>query len=326
MKKILCIILMGCLMASAVGCSSDSQTTDGKAADELGISREEKDEKNEDNDEKDNDKSEKDGKNEEEQKDDNDTEIDKGIKTEDMHVYDEAELFDEAKLDDINSYCAWLAKTFKINVAVATTSDIGDSEPSDYAKHVYESNYSGDGILFLINNDTGNDYFYRRGVPSKFISDSNIQMLFSEISPMLAMEDYSAAAGLALEEAEERLPQYFTDRTGNIEKDTISELNKHIEENAGENSINVYYVVGIGDDSIEDFAKKRFEMFYDDSENAAMLVINGENGENFLNTSGSMKYLEESSSDINKAVKSCYSKNNGMDLENAVKKFMGFVE
>ena len=41
-----------------------------------------------------------------------------------------------------------------------------------------------------MNNDTGNDCFYRKGFPSKFITDSDIEMLFAEISPMIVTGDY----------------------------------------------------------------------------------------------------------------------------------------
>lgn len=306
MKKILCLLLICCLSVSAAGCTDKSKTTGGKAADELNVS--------DDNS----------SKNDSEEETSENRDID--IYTDNKYIYDAAGVFSDAQSDDINSYCAWISKTFKINAAVASTDDLGDSETADYAKNIYESNYSGDGILFLINNDTENDYFYRTGVPEKFISNSDIQMLFSEISPILALEDYSSAAELALEEAENLLPEYFTDRTGTLEKTEISAYNESIKEKAGENKINIYYVIGTGEQNIQDFAAERFEWFYETDENTAMLVINGENGENALCLSGSMNYLSENQNEIQKTVKSCYDKKEGMDLNKAVEQFLSFIE
>lgn len=307
MKKFLCLLIC-CLTVSAVGCSDKSKATNGKAADELNLS--------------DDGSSQYSSEEETSSKRSKDIDVDTDYK----HIYDDADVFSDAQSDDINSYCAWLSKTFKINAAVASTDDLGDSEPADYAKNIYESNYSGDGILFLINNDTENDYFYRTGVPKKFISDSDIQMLFSEISPMLALEDFSSAAELALEEAENLLPEYFTDRSGTLEKQEISSYNDMIKEKSGQNNINIYYVIGTGEKDINDFAAERFKWFYDSDKNTAMLVINGENGENALCLSGSMNYLSESQSEIKKSIKACYDKKEGMNLDKAVEQFLSFIE
>lgn len=307
MKKFLCL-LMCCLTVSAAGCSDKSKTANGKAADELNLSDDNSSQYS----------------SEEETSSKRSKDID--VNTNYKHIYDDAGVFNDAQSDDINSYCAWLSKTFKISAAVASTDDLDGSDPSDYAQNIYESNYSGDGILFLINNDTENDYFYRTGVPEKFISNSDIQMLFSEISPMLALEDFSSAAELALEEAEKLLPEYFTDRTGTLEKQEISSYNDMIKEKSDGKNLNIYYVIGTGDQNIDDFAAERFKWFYDSDKDTAMLVINGENGENSLCLSGSMNYLSENQSEIKKAIKSCYNKKDGMNLDKAVEQFLSFIE
>ncbi|MBQ3566190.1 MAG: TPM domain-containing protein [Oscillospiraceae bacterium] len=303
MKKLLSLLIMCSFLTLSVGCSDDSEKTTANAPDELSSSAEN-------------------SKEEKETVENRTREVD----TDNTHVYDETMILTDGEYEDLNTYAAWLSKAFKINAAIVLTDDIGDSEPSDYAKHFYESNYSGDGVLFLINNDTNNDYFYRHGLPSKFISDSDVQMLFSEISPILALEDYVAAAERVLEEAELQLPEHFTDRTGSLDAEIITACNDYIKENSGANKLNVYYVFGTGDEKFTNFAKKRFAMFYEETDDIAMLVINGETGESRLNASGSMTYLLDSSSAISDAVKSCYSVAEGMDIEEAVKKFTAFAE
>ena len=302
MKKLMSLLLVCCFVTAFTGCSDDSQETDVSAVDELVSVTDEK------------------------QEDETLEQRTREIDTENTHVYDESLILTDSEYDALNEYTAWFAKTFKINAAIVLTDDIGENEPSDYAKNFYESNYSGDGILFLINNDTNEDYFYRRGLPSKFISDSDVQMIFAEISPMLVMGEYNAAAERVLEEAELSLPEYFNDRTGELEADEIEKYNNYIRDNSKNGKLNVYYVKGTGEDTIEEFATKRFEMFHEGGSDTAMLVIDGENGENYLYLSGDMGYLLTSRDEIYEAVKSCYTFENGMDLENAVKKFIGFVE
>ncbi len=303
MKKFLCLLLIFCMTITFVGCSDDEEKNIS-AVDELEVSEQSEKEKTEETLEN----------------------RDRNIDTDDMYVFDDSQILTNGEYDALNSQTAWISKTFKINAAVVITDDIGESSPADFSKKFYESKYSGDGILILINNDTNNDYFYRHGIVSKFISDIEVKMTLADISPMLALEDYVSAVGRMLETVEYFMPEFFTDRTGELESEEILSYNDYIKENTNSGTINVYYVKGIGEQPIEDFAKERFNMFYESNSDSAMLIIDGENGENYLCTSGNMNYLEESHSEIQLAVKSCYDKTKGMDLENAVKNFIEFVE
>ena len=225
---------------------------------------------------------------------------------------------------------AWLAKTFKINAAVVITDNIGDKEPDKYAEEYYNDLYSGDGILFLLNNDTNTDYIYRKGFPSKFIADDDIEMLFAEISPLLVKGDYMSAAKRVLETAELKLPEYITDKSGTLSKEEISELNGKLKDAAGENGLNVYLVNDIGEQSIEDYANEKFNDYYAVSSSSnAMLVINTANGDCFVCTSGSMGYLSDSQEDIQKAVRSCIKESDGkktLDCMSAVDKLLTFIQ
>ncbi len=304
-KKILFIVIFCCCVAFT-GCFEDIKTPESLASDELSSQSESP---------------------ESEQPSEKKLKArDREVDTEKEYVFDDADILSKGEYDSINTYTAWVSKAFKINAAVVLTDDIEDKEPADYAKDYYNKLYKGDGILFLINNDTNEDYFFRNGIPAEFISDSSVLMLFSEISPMLALEDYVGAAERALESAEIYLPEYFTDRSGILKKEEIVEYNAIIEGAAGDNSLNVYYVEGTAGDTLEKFSKKRFELFYEKDADAAMLIIDGNNGSSFLCASGNMSYLSDSKEELEKEIKSCYSKTDGVDLKTACEKFIGFVE
>lgn len=255
---------------------------------------------------------------------------DREINTDKDFVFDDAGVLSANELKNLNTYTAWLAKTFKINAAVVITDNIGDKEPDKYAEEYYSDLYSGDGFLFLLNNDTNTDYIYRKGFLSKFITDDDIEMLFSEISPLLVKEDYISAVKYVLETAEKKLPEYFTDKSGILSKEEISELNEKLKETAGENGLNVYLVNDIGEQSIEEYSNKKFIDYYaESSDSNAMFVINTANGDCFVCTSGSMGYLSDSQEDIQKAVKSCIKESDGkkiLDCMSAVDKILTFVQ
>lgn len=255
---------------------------------------------------------------------------DREINTDKDFVFDDAGVLSANELKNLNTYTAWLAKTFKINAAVVITDNIGDKEPDKYAEEYYSDLYSGDGFLFLLNNDTNTDYIYRKGFPSKFITDDDIEMLFSEISPLLVKEDYISAVKYVLETAEKKLPEYFTDKSGILSKEEISELNEKLKETAGKNGLNVYLVNDIGEQSIEEYSNKKFIDYYaESSDSNAMFVINTANGDCFVCTSGSMGYLSDSQEDIQKAVKSCIKESDGkkiLDCMSAVDKILTFVQ
>ncbi|MGN0614440.1 MAG: TPM domain-containing protein [Porcipelethomonas sp.] len=304
-------LLLCCIIAVLPACSGNSEETNGNAPDELSSQTAEDGEAGDSPQET-----------TEEQLKPRDREAD----TDSQYVFDDGGILSDGEYDSLNSYAAWLSRTFKINAAVVLTDDIGGSEPADYAKNCYESNYTGDGILFLINNDTKEDYLYRRGFTAGFMTDSETQMLFAEISPMLALGEYVTAAERVLEKAELSLPEYFTDRSGTLRTEEIAAYNDALEQAAGENSLNIYYVKGTGEEEMEDFAKKRFGVFYDSGADAAMLTVAADNGDVYLSASGSLEYMLDSKADIESAVKECYNEETGFDMAKAVERFIGFAE
>lgn len=245
----------------------------------------------------------------------------RAIETDGKYVYDDEKILTDGEFDALNSYVAWFSKAFKISAAVVLTNDIGDSTPEEYAASAYSDYCSGDGVLFLINNDTKEDYFYRNGLAAEYISDYDTEILFSVISPMLAMEEYVSAAERVLEEAELSLPEYISDRSATLDKDTVLECNEILKKASGENTLNIYYVLGTGTDKMEDFAQSRFETFYGSKTNTAFLVLDGNNGNNYLIASGELSFMSEKKAELEAEIKKCYTKKSGVDLKKACEIF-----
>lgn len=308
MKKLICAVLLCLIAAAFVGCNETKETNASVSdSDAEGQNADFSDESSK------------------EELKARDREID----TDKEFVFDEAGVLSDGEYDSLNTYTAWLAKAFKINAAVVITDDIEDKKPADFAEEYYSDLYSGDGILFLLNNDTNTDYVYRRGFPSKFISDSDVEMLFAEISPWIVKGDYVAAAERVLEMTEQKLPEYITDKSGKLSKEEISELSGKLKEAAGDNGFNVMLINSTGEQSVEDFAKEKFNEYYEKDSDSAMLVINTSDGDSFICTSGNMKYLSESQEDIQKAVKSCLKESDGeetVDCSAAVDKLLEYIQ
>ena len=304
MKKILLAAVLSALTIVSVGCSDSSK---GGAADQL-----EKGAPVEDAEPTDNISSDLKAR-------------ERSIETDGKFVYDDDKILSDGEYEALNSYTAWFAKAFKMNAAVVLTKDIGDSDPDEYAENFYNDNYDGDGLLFLINNDTNEDYIYRSGSVEEYLTDDKVDMLFPIISPMLAMEKYVSAAERVMEEAELSIPEYISDRSHTLDKDLMTECNDMLKDASGDNTLNLYYVLGTGNEKMEKFAKKRFDSFFEKDSDTALLVVDGENGENYLVASGTYSFMTEAKFDLEKDIKSCYKKTKGLDVKKATEIFIKYA-
>ena len=98
-------------------------------------------------------------------------------------------------------------------------------------------------------------------------------MLFAEISPLLVKGDYMSAAKRVLETAELKLPEYITDKSGTLSKEEISELNGKLKDAAGENNLNIHLTDTIGEQTMEDYAKEKFNEYYDKDSDLSLIHI-----------------------------------------------------
>lgn len=240
-------------------------------------------------------------------------ERDRTIDTSKEFVIDDAKVLSSSDYDALNEYTAWLSKTFKINAAVVIADDIGDKTAEEYTNDYYTELYGGsNGVMFLVNNDTGKDYILRKGAPSLFISDSDIEMLFSEISPLLVTGNYKDAINRTLELIELYLPEFAIDRTNKMSAEEITAVNDILSGASGEGeSLSMIFIGDIGEKEISDYAKEQSEKYFGDGESSVIMVVNTQSGEYYICSQGDMSSLEKNQSDIKDSVLGCITEKDG---------------
>lgn len=239
---------------------------------------------------------------------------DREVDTETEFVFDDAGVLSDEEYESINTYTAWVAQTFRINASVVITDNIEEKSPEEFAKEYYERLYDGDGVLFLLNNDTNYDCLYRAGTPARFISDEDVQMLFAEISPVIIMEDYIGAVSDVWELAEIKIPQCVTDLTGEIDNEILKSADEILKEADDSGVFHIIYLTDSGELSLSDFTKKKFEKFYGNDSDGVMLVVNTDTGKSGFMCKGEYSYLEKSVSDIKEDVVNCFIKDENGDV------------
>lgn len=248
--------------------------------------------------------------------------------TDSEFVFDDAGLLSNAEYKELNEYAAWLTETFKINAAVVTASDIGEKTSEEYTTDYYNELYGGsNGVMFLVNDDTGEDYLLRNGAPSLFISDSGIEMLFSEISPLLVTEKYSDAIQKTLEYIELNLPEFAVDRTNKLSKEDILNINEKLSKACGGGeSLSMIFIGDIGDKKLEDYAVEQADKYFKDSSDAALMIVNTETGEYHICAQGNFRALEDDSENISTSVAECLTETDGQKSFDCIKSADVFVK
>lgn len=254
-------------------------------------------------------------------------ERDRTADTDSEYVTDDEKILSPDDYSAINEYAAWFSRTFKINACVRITPDIGEKSPKEYADDYYKKKYGDSaGIMLLINNDTGEDIFLRKGTPSKFISDSDVEMLIAEISPLLVTENYRDAVNKAFELAELSLPEYAVDLTGKMTAEEITAANDILR--ASEENLSVVFLSSTGKKKISDFAKDRAEKYLDGDDDGALLFVNTQSGEYAVCAQGRFSGSEESQKELKTDITGCISIKDGkksFDYSSAAEIFVNFA-
>ncbi len=141
------------------------------------------------------------------------------------YVYDNANLLSAEDISSLNNYCEWLYENRLLNTAVVTVDDLGGASPAEYAEKSYIDIYSGrgSGMLLLINNDTNNDYLYKKGSCTSYISESAETLAFSLATREIVNGNYQSAA-LSILMLGEACPSYVFDNAGIFTPEQLSEL------------------------------------------------------------------------------------------------------
>lgn len=141
------------------------------------------------------------------------------------YVYDNAGVLSSADFSECNDYAGWLYEKFLINAAVVTTDDLGELTPEQYAEEAYIDIYSGrgSGLLLLINNDTNEDYLYKKGSCLSWIPESAESNALYWATQEIVSGDYKSAV-LRMMQLGEYCPQYVFDNGGVFTAEQIKAL------------------------------------------------------------------------------------------------------
>ncbi len=146
-------------------------------------------------------------------------------KAEGTYVYDHAGIMSASAIEQCNNYAEWLYEKYLINTAVVTTDSLGEYEPAEYAENAYNELYGGrgSGLLILINNDTNEDYIYKKGscltAIEQELQDNELYYATREI----VSGDYEAAV-MRLLALGEQCSEYVFDNMGVLTAEGLSAL------------------------------------------------------------------------------------------------------
>lgn len=247
-------------------------------------------------------------------------------------VYDDAKVFSEKEMFEINNEAAHISRTFKLNCAVVTAAQLGGKSASQYAEEYYKKLYSSsNGVMFLINNDTGEDYILRKGAPALFITNDDIEMLFTKISPLLVTEKYVEASNIVMSAFAERLPEFAVDRTNTLEKAEIEAVNDILASAKSDgNSISMILIGTFGNKTIEEYANAQYINYMSfDSGSSALITLNIQTGEYYICGGGKFPgYDTKDQEALKEAVDSCLNDSGtekSFDLKKAAEIFVNFM-
>lgn len=162
--------------------------------------------------------------------------LDKKVTENGKLIYDNAVLLDDASYKKCSEYLHELYSKYMINSAVVTTDDLGGKSVHEYAAEAYDDIFGagGNGLLLLINNDTNEDYLYKVGACSQFISEDDETSVFYSATREIVGGDYESAI-LRIMNLGERCPEnifdyasVFTNEEISVLEDTIKSGGKEI--------------------------------------------------------------------------------------------------
>ena len=198
------------------------------------------------------------------------------------HILDPDKVLDTALRTSLNQSAAEIAKRHNLNLTIDLVQKLGDQKPADYARADYEALYPADssGLLFLINNDTGEDYLYVSGDCKRFLDEETRTELLIRISPMLAVSDYARAVQTVLDTIGQLCPAHVFDQAEAMEPEEIRTLEETAEQLY--NSKQLTAVVCTSKDASQEAADALFEKLYGTDTDGILLM---------LDTQGEMMYV-----------------------------------
>ncbi len=146
-------------------------------------------------------------------------------KAEGTYVYDYAGILTGEAFDECNNYAEWLYEKYLINTAVVTTDSLDGLTPDQYAENAYIELYGGrgSGLLLLINNDTNEDYIYKKGSCLTSITQEAQDNEMYRATQDIIIGNYKDAV-LRLMKLGEACPEHIFDNGGIFNAEELASL------------------------------------------------------------------------------------------------------
>ncbi|MBR1593004.1 MAG: TPM domain-containing protein [Ruminococcus sp.] len=108
------------------------------------------------------------------------------------YIYDYANILSDEDKNEIETYIKRISAEKMINAAVVTISSGGGSTSADYAKDIFNQLYdnSGNGLVFVLNNDTKYDYLLKTGVCDLMIDTNDLNSALFSATEMFVSGEY----------------------------------------------------------------------------------------------------------------------------------------
>lgn len=188
------------------------------------------------------------------------------------YIYDNANVLSDEQFKACNDYIETLYENYLLNAAVVTSNDLGDSSAEEYAEKMYTELYSGlgSGLLLLINNDTNEDYLYRTGSCSAYITDDAVKQTFYWATRDMVADDWQSAV-LRLMQLGEGCPSHVFDNASVFSSDEITEIETTL--GSYSNDVAVLATTNTTETSDEDVLNAYYERHCKDGK-GYMLMLN----------------------------------------------------
>ena len=109
-------------------------------------------------------------------------------------IEDKAGLLTLEEEEEVAAKLNEVSQKLGVDIAVVTINDLEGKTEEEYADDYYESKlYSSDGVLLLINAETGSGWISTQGEGIKAFTDYGIQQCADRIRPELQSRDYAGA-------------------------------------------------------------------------------------------------------------------------------------
>ncbi|MBR5930765.1 MAG: TPM domain-containing protein [Lachnospiraceae bacterium] len=109
-------------------------------------------------------------------------------------IDDKAGLLTEEEAAEVSAKLDEVSQKLGADVVVVTINDLEGKTEEEYADDYYESKlYASDGVLLLINAETGSGWISTQGEGTQAFTDYGIQQCADRIRPSLQSKDYAGA-------------------------------------------------------------------------------------------------------------------------------------